>query len=170
VPSAAAILHDQGSLTAGIGAVTTGCENHRSDRHQAPLQAAAQSSSLLAYAAAIASSMGASLRSGCEVQRRSDEAEDLIVPRRIGVGRRIEQLTDEPRDVFAVEQVGGGRAFVTAVKSATMVMATPKPTTWPCLWTSSSWASILSTSTLPARLIGRSCSVMSLSALSAWSG
>jgi len=57
------------------------------------------------------------MRSACEVQRRSDEAEDLIVPRRIGVGRGIEQVTDEPRDVFAVEQVGGGRAFVTAVKS-----------------------------------------------------
>jgi hypothetical protein len=56
--------------------------------------------------------------SAFEVQRQSDEAEYLIAPGRIGVGRRIEQLTDEPRDVFAVEEVGRGRAFVAAVNSA----------------------------------------------------
>jgi hypothetical protein len=38
------------------------------------------------------------LLSAFEVQRQSDEAEYLIAPRRIGVGRGIEQLTDEPRD------------------------------------------------------------------------
>jgi hypothetical protein len=61
-------------------------------------QEAGQSSSLLIHAAA--SSSNTSLLSAFEVQHQSDEAKHLIAPRRIGVGRRIEQLTDESPAMF----------------------------------------------------------------------
>jgi hypothetical protein len=101
-----------------------------------------------------------------EVQRQSDEAEDLVPPGWVGVSGGVDELTDQPSDVLAIEQARCGEAFVSTVKPAAHREGDAEADHLALLLDLKQLGVDRVTKTLPARLIRRSSSAIPLSALS----